>query len=155
MNTRTALAGLAALLGVEGVRADNAARPNNPAAKAATAPAAEAGDRFTGMMRQIGQPPDFPMVLRLTESGGETEYPTFRCAGRLTPIGEALGHRVFQETIVTGSVKERPSDGCIDGIVMVRRDGDTAVVGWFVAGDGEPVQASATLRREGGRSEGR
>lgn len=103
-----------------------------------------------GQMRQVNVDGEesYPVVLRLNESGGHSDYPNLKCGGELDRLGTAGGgYTVYKETITRGGVDDGKSSACVDGVIVIHVEGDQLVLGWFGAFDGEPVLASARLKR--------
>jgi len=103
-----------------------------------------------GQMRQVNVEGEesYPMVLRLTGSGGRSEYPKLNCGGELERLGSASGgYVVYKETITRGGTNDGKESACVDGVVVIHVEKNELVLGWFGAIDGEPYLASARLTR--------
>ena len=114
----------------------------SPAALAGAPPSAS---RWSGEMRQIevNAEAKYPMTLTLSGKKGTATYPTLNCSGTWTRIAVKDGYQIYQE-----KVTNQKGATCIDGIAMVRLDGDKLILGWFAADQGEPFLAEAMLSRE-------
>ena len=102
--------------------------------------------QWSGEMRQVDVEREtrYPMTLAIKGKTGTTSYPTLKCAGTLSKIGETKGGYVlYQET-----VKNDPGETCIDGVVMVTTDAGKLVLGWYAAFEGQPSMASAVLSKD-------
>lgn len=113
------------------------------AVPAHAAGAASVLGQWSGEMRQIDVDREsrYPMTVTIKGKTGTTSYPSLKCAGSLTKIGETKGGYVlYQETI-----KNEPGGTCIDGVVMVTTDAGKLVLGWYAAFEGQPSLASAVL----------
>ena len=103
---------------------------------------------WSGSMRQIDVKAEKSYAMTVTLSGttGVSEYPTLSCGGRWTRIAETLGHVIYSETITHGRFNEKLGTGCIDGIVIVQRKGNTLTLGWYITFAGQPSAATAVLK---------
>lgn len=115
-----------------------------------TAGSAQAGGtslsgKWVGEMRQIDvkQETKYPMTLTLQGAKGATSYPTLKCAGTWSRVGEKDGYTVYKET-----ARNEADGSCTDGIMTVTLDAGKLVVGWFGVFEGEPSVATAVLQRE-------
>jgi hypothetical protein len=103
---------------------------------------------WSGNMRQFDEKTEksYPMTVTLSGATGVSEYPTLSCGGRWTKIGEALGHVIYSETITHGRFDEKRVGGCIDGVVILKRDADALTLGWYITFSGQPSAATAILK---------
>jgi len=107
--------------------------------------AASVDGSWAGEMRQLDVDAEtrYPMTLTLKGKTGATSYPTMKCSGALTKIGETKGgYTIYHERITN-----EPGAGCIDGIVLVTTDAGKLILGWFAAFEGSPTVATAVLRK--------
>jgi hypothetical protein len=104
---------------------------------------------WSGPVIQVGSQSHYSIVLKLTGSGGESEYPELNCSGKLTKIGASRNYAFFIEVITQG---QREQGGrCPDGSVTVARAGDSLAWEWFASVGGEVAIAYGTLTRNPGR----
>lgn len=98
---------------------------------------------WAGEMRQIDVEDEtrYPMTLTITRAKVESSYPTLRCAGVWTRIGETKdGYTIYHEKIVN-----EPGATCIDGVFVARAEAGKLIIGWFGVSGGAPGLASAVL----------
>jgi hypothetical protein len=127
------------------------APPPPPAGR--RAPPAAAGPAvagsWTGPVTQVGSQAKYTVMLTLTATGGETNYPESNCSGKLTRIGASRSYVFYVEVITQG---HRDKGGrCPDGTITVGRAGDKLAWGWFGSVDDELVVAYGTLTRKPAR----
>jgi hypothetical protein len=80
----------------------------------AQSPAAPMGT-WTGTAYQNKGASNYTVVMTISASGAETDYPELKCGGKLTRVGASGGYFFFVETIVRGG---RSTGGsCIDGTI--------------------------------------
>jgi hypothetical protein len=110
---------------------------------AVSAPAAPTGS-WAGEMRQVEVSTEatYPMTLVFRNGSGKTDYPTLNCGGELTEIATHAGYTIYSE-----KVTNRKGATCIDGLVTVKIEGGTLILGWFAAYAGEPSLAAASLTK--------
>lgn len=114
-------------------------------AASAGGPASIAGS-WSGEMRQVDVDREsrYPFLLTIKGKSGTTAYPTLKCSGTLTKIGETKsGYAIFQE-----AVKNEPGATCIDGVVVITTDAGKVILGWYAAFEGAPALASAVLSKD-------
>ena len=117
-----------------------------PAARSA-APAV--AGTWSGEVTQIGSESKYSVVLTLTATGGESNYPELNCSGKLTRIGASRSYVFFVEVITQG---QREKGGrCPDGTITVARAGDKLAWGWFGSVEDDVTVAYGTLTRKSGR----
>ena len=115
----------------------------------AAGPAYAGGSNLTGKwvgeMRQIDVKEEtrYPMTLTLQGAKGASSYPTLKCTGTWSRVGEKDGYTVYKET-----ARNEADGSCTDGIMTVTLDAGKLVVGWFGVFEGEPSVATAVLQRE-------
>jgi hypothetical protein len=103
-----------------------------------------------GTMRQVnvGGDESYPMTLTLSETGGSSDYPKLSCGGELERLGTASGgYTVYKETITHGAFDSGNNNGCVDGVVIIHIENNDLVLGWFGAFNGDPIVATARLKR--------
>jgi hypothetical protein len=84
----------------------------------------QAQEICTGTVKQNIGSTDYTVVMSLSGSGGETNYPELDCGGMLTCVAESGAYSFYVEKIT------RRGNGCIDGaITLVSADG-ALVWGW-------------------------
>jgi len=97
---------------------------------------------------QGAQVTKYPVVMTLGRTGGMIEYPSLKCGGRLTGIGQSSPYVFFIETITHGGLDEAASsEGCIAGAITVRITGDKLGWGWVGVYGGNAISANAVLSR--------
>src|SRR5262245_9542208 len=72
-----------------------------------------ADEVWTGRVKQNSGSTDYTVVMRLSDDGGETEYPELKCGGKLTRVAESGGYSFYLEKITTAGT------GCIDGAITL------------------------------------
>jgi hypothetical protein len=119
-------------------------------ASAAASPSMAGGVNVAGMwsgeMRQIDvdQETKYPMLLSLKGNKGTSSYPTLKCSGSWSRIGETKeGFAIYKEKITN-----EPGGSCIDGITIVQPYAGKLTLGWFATFDGAPTVASAVLAKD-------
>ena len=100
---------------------------------------------WTGMVAQSDGPSTY-VVMTISATAGQTEYPELKCAGKLTRVGAARGYVFFTETITHGG--KNSGGDCIDGIITVTPLADKLVWGWVGGIDGQTLAAWGTLVRK-------
>jgi len=109
---------------------------------------AHADEVWTGLVKQNSGATDYTVVMRLSDNGGETDYPELKCDGKLTRVGQSGAYSFYLEKITTtGST-------CIDGAITLVTLNDTMTWGWVGAYDGKTYVAWSTLTKKG-RAESR
>jgi hypothetical protein len=121
-----------------------------PGQKRAAPPSARAAPSvngtWTGPVTQVGSETKYTIVLKLTGSGGTSNYPELNCTGKLTRIGASHSYVFYIEVITEG---QREKGGrCPDGTITVARASDNLDWGWFASVDGEIGTAYGTLTRK-------
>jgi hypothetical protein len=84
---------------------------------------------WTGMVAQNKGKTGYTVVMTITASSAETEYPELKCGGKLTRVGTGNGYLFFTETITHGGIHS--GGGCIDGTITVTPAADKLVWGWI------------------------
>jgi len=104
---------------------------------------------WSGPVAQVGSESKYSIVLKLTTTGGESNYPELNCAGKLTRIGASRSYVFYIEVITQG---QREKGGrCPDGTITVARAGDGLAWGWFGSIEGSIAIAYGVLTRQAGR----
>jgi len=104
---------------------------------------------WSGPVTQVGSTSRYSVVLKLTTTGGESNYPELNCAGKLTRVGASRSYVFFIEVITQG---QRDKGGrCPDGTITVARSGEDLAWGWFGTIEGNIAIAYGTLARKAGR----
>ena len=111
----------------------------------AQSPAAPMGT-WTGTAYQNKGASNYTVVMTISASGAETDYPELKCGGKLTHVGASGGYIFFVETIVRGG---RSTGGsCIDGTITVAPTADKLAWGWMGSLRGDTFVAWSTLTRK-------
>jgi|SRR5262249_42805695 len=118
-----------------------------PARPAVSGPTIAGG--WSGPVTQVGSETKFSVVLTLTATGGETDYPELNCGGKLTRIGASHNYVFFVEVITRGHVNK--GGRCPDGTITVARAGDNLNWVWFGAPGDDVIVAFGTLARKTAR----
>jgi hypothetical protein len=115
------------------------------------APAARGPDvtgTWSGTIAQVGGESRYNVVMKITGTGGETEYPELNCGGKLTRVGVSKNYVFFIE-ISHGQAEK--GGRCPDGTITIAREGDNLNWEWFGSVKGDVVLAYGTLSRQTGR----
>ena len=108
----------------------------------ALAAPAVADEVWTGVVKQNSGASDYTVVMRLTDDGGETQYPELKCGGKLTRIAQSGGYSFYLERITTDGT------GCVDGAITLVFSRDTMTYGWVGAHRGRTYVAWSSLTRK-------
>jgi hypothetical protein len=101
---------------------------------------------WTGTAAQNEGKSNYTVVLTITSTGAETNYPELNCGGKLKRVGSANGYVFYMETITRGGKKSGGS--CIDGTVTVAPAGTNLAWGWVGSYDGKVYVAWSNLVRK-------
>lgn len=115
-------------------------------ASSAIAGGAGVSGSWSGEMRQIDvdRESKYPMMLTLQGAKGTSSYPSLKCGGAWTRVGQTKdGYAIYHERIIN-----EPGGTCIDGIFVARADAGKLIIGWFGVYEGAPGLASAVLEKE-------
>ena len=82
---------------------------------------------WTGTAAQNEGKSNYTVVMTITSTGAETNYPELNCGGKLKRVGSANGYVFFLETITRGG--KNSGGSCIDGAVTVAPAGTKLGVG--------------------------
>jgi hypothetical protein len=108
----------------------------------ALAATVRADEVWTGRVKQNSGATDYTVVMRLSDDGGETEYPELKCGGKLTRVAQSGAYSFYLEKITSGGT------GCIDGAITLVFSRDTMTWGWVGAYKGETYVAWSSLTRK-------
>ena len=101
---------------------------------------------WTGTAAQNEGKSNYTVVMTITSTGADTNYPELNCGGKLKRVGSANGYVFYMETITRGG---RNSGGsCIDGAVTVAPAGTNLAWGWVGSFDGKVYVAWSNLVRK-------
>jgi hypothetical protein len=96
---------------------------------------------WTGPVKQNPPAADFTVVLTLSDSGGETDYPELNCGGTLTRVGQSGAYSFYLERITRRGV------GCVDGAITLVSAQGVMAWGWVGAYDGTTLVAWSNLTK--------
>ena len=82
---------------------------------------------WTGTAAQNEGKSNYTVVMTITSTGAETNYPELNCGGKLKRVGSANGYVFFLETITRGG--KNSGGSCIDGAVTVAPAGSNLAWG--------------------------
>ena len=101
---------------------------------------------WTGTAAQNEGKSNYTVVITITSTGAETNYPELNCGGKLKHVGSANGYVFYMEAITRGGKKSGGS--CIDGTVTVAPAGTNLAWGWVGSYDGKVYVAWSNLVRK-------
>jgi hypothetical protein len=101
---------------------------------------------WTGMAAQNIGKSNYTVVMTITSTGAETNYPELNCGGRLTRVGGSNGYVFFSETITRGG--KNSGGSCVDGTVTVAPAGNKLAWGWVGSYGGQVFVAWSNLVRK-------
>jgi len=101
---------------------------------------------WTGTAAQNIGESNYTVVLTITSTGAESNYPELNCGGRLTRVGESNGYVFFSEAITHGG--KNSGGSCIDGTVTVAPAGKKLAWGWVGSYEGQVFVAWSNLVRK-------
>jgi hypothetical protein len=110
----------------------------------AQSPAAVLGT-WTGKVAQNKGESGYTVVMTISASSAETEYPDLKCGGRLTLVGAANGYVFFTEKITHGG--HDTGGDCIDGTITIAPAADKLIWGWIGGYHNDTYAAWGRLRR--------
>ena len=90
---------------------------------------------WTGTAAQNAGTSNYTVVITITSSEAETNYPELNCGGKLKRVGSANGYVFFLETITRGGKSSGGS--CLDGAVTLAPAGANLAWGWVGIYDGK------------------
>jgi hypothetical protein len=96
---------------------------------------------WAGPVKQSDPAPDYTVVLTLTDSGGETDYPELKCGGTLTRVGQSGAYSFYLEKIT------RRGDGCIDGAITLVNANGKMSWSWIGVYEGQTIVAWSSLTK--------
>src|SRR5262249_39965491 len=79
---------------------------------------------WKGAVKQNSGASHYTVVMKLSDKGGETEYPELKCGGVLTRVGQSGDYAFYLEKITT------KGSNCIDGAITLVRSNDMIAWGW-------------------------
>lgn len=83
---------------------------------------------WTGTVMQNAGTTNYTVIMTITASGAQTDYPELKCGGSLKQAGAANGYVFYVETITRGG--KSTGGRCIDGTVTVASNGNGMSWGW-------------------------
>lgn len=102
---------------------------------------------WTGLATQPGTGTFTAIYAFVSARGGTSEYPTTPCGGVLRG-GKRGNVYEYTETITFGTVQERPNDGCVNGRLQIRVQGNEMTWTWTGPTiDGTPLTATGVMVR--------
>ena len=101
-----------------------------------------ADEIWTGLVKQNSGASDYTVVMRLSDDGGETDYPELKCGGKLTRVAQSGAYSFYLEKITTTGT------GCIDGAITLVFSHDTITWGWVGAYKGRTYVGWSSLTRK-------
>ena len=101
---------------------------------------------WTGTAAQNEGKSNYTVVMTITSTGAETNYPELNCGGKLKRVGSANGYVFFIETITRGG--KNSGGSCIDGAVTVALAGTNLAWGWVGSYGGKVYVAWSNLVRK-------
>jgi hypothetical protein len=101
---------------------------------------------WTGTVAQNAGKSNYSVVMTITSTGAETNYPELNCGGKLRRIGTSKGYVFFMETITRGG--KNSGGTCIDGAVTVAPAGTNWAWGWVGSYGGQVYVAWSNLVRK-------
>jgi hypothetical protein len=113
-------------------------------AQASTAATPSLAGTWTGTVFQNKGKTNYTVVMTISVSGAETDYPELKCGGKLTRVGASGGYVFYTETITRGG--QNSGGGCIDGTITVAPAGDNLAWGWMGSFRGDTFVAWSTLK---------
>jgi hypothetical protein len=117
-----------------------------PPAPPRVAPGPAVTGIWSGPVTQVGSASKYNIVLKLTTTGGESNYPELNCVGKLTRIGASRSYAFFIEVITQG---QRDKGGrCPDGAITVARSGEDLALSWFGSVEGSIAVVYGVLTRK-------
>lgn len=101
---------------------------------------------WTGTVHQNSGASNYTVIMTITSTGAETDYPELKCGGTLKRVGASKGYVFFMETITRGGKSSGGS--CIDGTVTVAATGSNLSWGWVGSYQGKVFVAWSDLVRK-------
>jgi hypothetical protein len=101
---------------------------------------------WTGTAAQNAGKSNYTVVMTITSTGAETNYPELNCGGKLKRVGSANGYVFYMETITRGG--KNSGGSCIDGTVTVAPAGTNLAWGWVGSYGGQVYVAWSNLLRK-------
>ena len=101
---------------------------------------------WTGTVHQNSGASNYTVIITITSTGAETDYPELKCGGTLKRVGASKGYVFFMETITRGG--KSTGGSCIDGAVTVAPAGSSLSWGWVGSYEGQVYVAWSNLVRK-------
>ena len=101
---------------------------------------------WAGNVAQNSGKSNYSVIMTITSTGAETNYPELNCGGKLRRIGTSEGYVFFMETITRGG--KNSGGSCIDGAVTVAPAGTNLAWGWVGSYGGQVYVAWSNLLRK-------
>ena len=101
---------------------------------------------WTGTAAQNVGKSNYTVVMTITATGAETNYPELNCGGKLKRVGSSGGYVFFLETITRGG--KSTGGSCINGAVTVTLEGTNLAWGWVGSDGGQVYVAWSNLVRK-------
>lgn len=101
---------------------------------------------WTGTAAQNIGKSNYTVVMTITPTGAETNYPELNCGGKLKRVGSSNGYVFFVEMITRGG--KNSGGSCINGAVTVTLDGANLAWGWLGSDGGQVYVAWSNLVRK-------
>jgi hypothetical protein len=101
---------------------------------------------WTGTAAQNAGKSNYTVVMTITSTGAETNYPELNCGGKLKRVGFANGYVFYMETITRGG--KTSGGSCIDGAVTIAPAGTNLAWGWVGSYGGQVYVAWSNLVRK-------
>jgi hypothetical protein len=101
---------------------------------------------WTGTAAQNEGKSNYTVVMTITSTGAETNYPELNCGGKLKRVGSTNGYVFFFETITRGG--KNSGGSCVDGAVTVAPAGANLAWGWVGSYGGKVYVAWSNLVRK-------
>ena len=116
----------------------------------AQAPGPSVVGTWTGTVAQNSGATRYTVVMTVTATGGQTDYPELHCGGKLTRMASANGYVFFTETITRGGKSSGGS--CIDGTLTIAPAGAGLSWGWMGPMAARSTWPGATWRENDGEA---
>jgi hypothetical protein len=101
---------------------------------------------WAGTVAQNSGKSNYSVIMTITSTGAETNYPELNCGGKLRRVGTSKGYVFFMETITRGG--KNSGGSCIDGAVTVAQAGTNLAWGWVGSYGGQVYVAWSNLLRK-------
>ena len=101
---------------------------------------------WAGNVTQNTGKSNYSVIITITGTGAETNYPELNCGGTLSRVGTSKGYVFFMETITRGG--KNSGGSCIDGAVTVAPAGTNLAWAWVGSYGGQVYVAWSNLLRK-------